>query len=87
MKAKITLPRQAEKYVRARLREGRYASLSDMVGRALTLMEATEKTFGAREQLLREIDVGIADFKAGRYVEWDAEAIKKRIERRAKRAS
>jgi putative addiction module CopG family antidote len=84
---KIKLPPNAEKYVRARLREGRYTSLSEMLGRALTIMEANERAFGPKEELLKEIDIGIADFKAGRYVEWDAEAIKRRIERKAKRAS
>ena len=84
---KIKLDRKLERYVRERVGERRYNSADEMIARALTLLEAAEKTFDTREQLLKEIDIGLADIKAGREFDWDVEATKKRVRQRMKRAS
>jgi len=84
---KITLKPKVERYVRDRIGQRRYVSVDDMIARALTLLEAAERTFDTREALQREIDIGLADIKAGREHDWDLEATKKRVRQRIKRAS
>ncbi len=84
---KIKLEPELERYVRDRVGRRRYASVDDMIARALVILEATERAFDPVQELRREIDVGIADLKAGRHVPWDAEKMKKRVEQRVKRAS
>jgi putative addiction module CopG family antidote len=87
MTMKIKLQPKVEKYVRTRVGERRYASVDDMVTRALTLLEATERAFGPKEELQKAIDIGLADIRAGRESDWDLEEMKKRVRQRAKRAS
>jgi putative addiction module CopG family antidote len=87
MTMKIKLPVKTERYIRARLSEGYYGSADEMIARALSLMESVEKNISKKEQLQRAIDIGLADEKAGREYDWDVEAIKKRIQHKARRAS
>lgn len=78
----VSLTRELEKYVAARVKSGMFGSASEVVREALRLLRERDARI---EYLRREIDIGLEDLKAGRMVEIDdkmAERIKAEGRRR-----
>jgi putative addiction module CopG family antidote len=65
----IKLPRELERYVRNKVASGRYASVNDVIA------EAVRSDRDAEAELLRELDKGIADIRAGRVFDWDVKQV------------
>ena len=85
----ISLPPELEAQVRKRVESGLYGSASEVVREALRLFETYERIRSSKlTQLRADIDEGLADMHAGRVVDFDPVAIKKRGRARlAKQAS
>ncbi len=89
MTMNVSLPKDLLDYVKSQVAYGRYSSASEMVRDALRQLKQFEKM---REQALadlaREVELGWADFDAGRVSDFDPEAIKAAgRERLAKKSS
>jgi Arc/MetJ-type ribon-helix-helix transcriptional regulator len=75
MQVRLSAPLQ--QFVRQLVADGDFASETQVIAAALK--------FFAREQLRREIEVGLADIRAGRVSDWDVEEAKRDLLRRVKR--
>jgi antitoxin ParD1/3/4 len=89
MDMNVSLPKDLMDYVQSQIAGGRYSSASEMVRDALRQLKQFEKMREqARAELAREVELGWADFDAGRVSDFDPEAIKAAgRERLAKRSS
>jgi antitoxin ParD1/3/4 len=73
----VSLPEDLMDYVKSQVAGGRYTSASEMVRDALRQLKQFEKMREqAHAELAREVELGWADFDAGRVSDFDAEAIK-----------
>ena len=62
----VALPRALETFIQQRVASGRYASASDVVREALTLLEQRERQREAViDEIRREIQLGIGQAEAG----------------------
>ena len=81
----IKLPVDLDRFVRAKMASGRYASVDALVAEALSVMRHVEQVrAGADDDLRREIDLGLDDIEHGRVSAWDVEELKEYIRRNAK---
>jgi putative addiction module CopG family antidote len=81
----VRLSRSDEAYVRRKVESGEYASEAAYVAHAISLARQIEK---ARvEELRKEIDAGIRDEQAGRFVDWEVEAVKRALVGKSRKAS
>jgi antitoxin ParD1/3/4 len=88
MALNISLPPELEAQVRKRVESGLYGSASEVVREALRLFETYEQLRSSKlTQLRADIDDGLADVRAGRLVEFDPDAIKKRGRARLAKAA
>jgi len=67
----ITLPPELQAFVEAEIASGKYSTADDLLGKALQLL----RDKGKREELLHEIDKGIADSETGRVKVFDDAAV------------
>lgn len=73
----VSLPEDLMDYVKSQVAGGRYSSASEMVRDALRHLKQFEKMREqAHAELAREVELGWADFDAGRVNDFDPEAIK-----------
>lgn len=73
----VSLPEDLMDYVKNQVAGGRYSSASEMVRDALRHLKQFEKMREqAHAELAREVELGWADFDAGRVIDFDPEAIK-----------
>lgn len=83
-KASITLTEAHHEMLHAAVAAGEYASISEAIRDALHGWEIQRRVREAElDDLRREIQKGIDDIEAGRYVEWDPDAVKARARARA----
>jgi antitoxin ParD1/3/4 len=75
----VSLTPQLEKLIREKVESGLYGSASEVVREALRVLEERE---AAREELRRELRVGLEDVEKGREAPLDIEEIKKEARRR-----
>jgi antitoxin ParD1/3/4 len=88
MALNISLPPELEAQVRKRVDSGMYGSASEVVREALRLFETYEQLRSSKLTRLRaDIDEGLADVRAGRLVEFDPDAVKKRGRARLAKAA
>jgi antitoxin ParD1/3/4 len=79
MALNISLPAELEARVRQRVESGLYSSASELVREALRLFETFEAVrSGKLKQLRADLEEGVADVRAGRVVELNAQATKQR---------
>ena len=79
----VSLTRELDKFVAAKVASGRYTSASEVVREALRLMEEQDRTRTARlEEFNRELKARIASLDRGEYVE--PEQVWKRLEQRSR---
>ena len=79
MALNISLPPELEMQVRKRVESGLYGSASEVVREALRLFETYEQLRSSKlTQLRADIDVGLADIRAGKVVDFDPDAVKRR---------
>lgn len=79
MALNISLPAELEARVRKRVKSGSYSSASELIREALRLFETYESLRSSKlKQLRADLEEGLADVRAGRIVELDAEATKRR---------
>ena len=72
----VTLRPDLKKFVERKVKEGRYASAEEAVNSLLSLAKEQEQlTPRDIEELRAEIDRGIADARAGRFVDFTAEDV------------
>lgn len=72
----ISLTPELEKLLSDRVRSGRYRSASEVVREALRLLlERDELQQLRRAHLKAQIEVGIADLDAGRFLDFDEAAV------------
>ena len=77
MSMKVSLPKDLMDYVKSQVAGGRYSSASEMVRDALRHLKQLEKMREqAHAELAREVELGWADFDAGRVIDFDPEAIR-----------
>jgi Arc/MetJ-type ribon-helix-helix transcriptional regulator len=67
-----------QRYVRKKIATGESASATEVVAQALMALRR-------QDQLRREIDIGLADLRAGRVSDWNVEEAKEELLRRMKR--
>jgi antitoxin ParD1/3/4 len=72
----ISLPPDLEQYVHDQVNRGVYPSVNDAVREAVESLRAQAERDARREELLREIDVGIAEAERGELGPLDVEWIK-----------
>lgn len=83
----VSLTPELSRFVRSRIRSGKYQSASELVREALRLLECRDQTASASvQELKKEIEVGLAQLRRGEGV--DGEDFFRRVaaRRRAKRA-
>ena len=74
----IPLPRDLEELVKRKVEAGEYESASDLVVNALYLLAARDRFLeGEREELRREIQIGIDQCERGEVVPFDQETVKR----------
>jgi antitoxin ParD1/3/4 len=79
MALNISLPPELEAQVRKRVDSGLYGSASEVVREALRLFETYEQLRSSELTQLRvDIEEGLADIRAGKVVDFDANSIKQR---------
>lgn len=66
----LQLSEEFETFVQQRVNSGFYSSATDVVRTAFGLLEQ-------REQLLAQIDAGIAQFSTGEFTEYDDESVER----------
>lgn len=72
----VTLNSEARRFVEAKVKSGEYRSAADAVNGMLALVrEQEDLTPQDIEELRAEIDAGIADADAGRFIEYTAETV------------
>lgn len=77
MTMNVSLPPDLMDYVKSQVADGRYSSASEMVRDALRQLKQFERMREqAHAELAREVELGWADFDAGRVSDFDPEAIK-----------
>jgi antitoxin ParD1/3/4 len=68
----ISLTPTLEKFVQAKVSEGLYGSVSEVIREALRLFISQESTSSSKIEILdREIDKGLDDIKSGRFSDGD----------------
>ena len=73
----VSLTRELEKYIAAKVQEGKYQTASEVVREALRLMAEREELRSAElERLRREVDLGLKDIEEGRFGAVDMKKIK-----------
>ena len=73
----VRLPAKLQAFVRQLVVEGEYASTDDVITAALTAF--------AKQELRRQVEIGLKDEREGRVSDWDIEEIKRDFLRRVKR--
>lgn len=82
----IPLPRDLEELIERKVEAGEYESASELVVEALYLLAARDRFLeGEREELRREIQIGIDQCERGEVVPFDRETIKRITARGRKR--
>lgn len=71
----VALSPEVERDVVARVESGQYGSTDEVVRQALVALSEREVWEAKRDALQRELDIGIADADAGRFVETTAAEI------------
>jgi antitoxin ParD1/3/4 len=72
----IPLPRDLEELIQRKVEAGEYESASDLVVEALYLLAARDRSLeGEREELRREIQIGIDQCERGEVASFDRETI------------
>ena len=72
----VSLNPDVQKFVEQKVKAGRYASAEEAVNSLLSMVKAQEQlTPRDIEELRAEIDRGVADIEAGRFVEFTAEDV------------
>ena len=72
----VTLSPELERFVQAKLKTGQYASASDVVSEALTVLKEQEEFSPTHEAYLRrEIDRGLEELDRGELSNFTAETV------------
>ena len=72
----IRLPRDLEELIERKVGAGEYESVSEIVAEALQLLAARDRFLeGEREELRREIQIGIDQCECGEVVDFDRKTI------------
>jgi antitoxin ParD1/3/4 len=84
----IKLSKTHERYIRAQLASGKYASAEELIAHALTVFRKVEETLpAAQDDLRREIDIGLRDIQEGRVLDWDVESVKRELLQKTRKVS
>lgn len=78
----VSLTPDLERFVEQKLKEGGFASASEVVGSALAMWKSQEElTPDDLDELRAEIEVGMAQSRRGESTPLDMEAIKEKVRR------
>jgi antitoxin ParD1/3/4 len=85
---KINLSKLDEQFVRDKLATGEYASVDEVVAEALNVLRNVERQMtSSKDDLRREIDIGLQDIARGRTSDWNPQELKRELSRKARKAS
>lgn len=70
----VNLSDHLSEFIRECVESGRYQNASEVVRSALRLLQRDEEEYGAKlERLKAEIQIGLDDIEAGRYIELNSD--------------